>query len=233
MTVSTFKSSLPQRPGLDGGSTHCSGRPIGPTTYTPKNNLIQWENEPTRMTSSFASKTELAPIPRPITADIDFMHDPFGSMHAAYGSSPSSRGHAWPNATEPRKPARDAGLDEFSISEAGTLGFEVVRTSRNYASSFASGAKRMPSVKHATPDTLGPGSYNTAHASVTVRDPKRATHTFKSQTTTAMFDRPPANEPPDAIQSIRSAVLMKHWTSAGSAFSTRERFPRQRKRWKD
>ena len=65
-----------------------------------------------------------------------------------------------------------------------------------------------------------------------VRDPKRANYTFKSQTSGGLFDSQ-ASQPPDAIQSIQTAILLRHWTSSGSPFSTRERFPRVRARWKD
>ena len=75
-------------------------------------------------------------------------------------------------------------------------------------------------------------AYEVAQASVAVRDPKRANYTFKSQTSGGLFDSQ-ASQPPDAIQSIQTAILLRHWTSSGSPFSTRERFPRVRARWKD
>jgi len=223
---------MPQRPALKLGNEVYGGRALGPTSYHPKNKLVNWNNDTDRMSASFASKTVLGNDPPPITSDIDYMDDPYGSLLASIASSPSARGHGWPNALEPREPARDPGLDEFSISRAGTLEHEVVRTSRKYASSFHSGMKRMPPTKHITPEELGPGVYNIASASISVRDPKRASYCFKSQTASAMFDGV-ASQPPDTIQPIQSAILMKHWTSSGSAFSTRERFPRERKKWKD
>ena len=71
-----------------------------------------------------------------------------------------------------------------------------------------------------------------ADESVRVRDPKRMNYTFKSQSSGSVFGAP-AGQPPDTVQSIQSAILRKHWTSKGVAFSTRERFPRNRPRWKD
>ena len=159
--VSAFKSSSPQRPTPKTAMQSYGGRPLGPTTYIPKNNLVKWENDVTRMSSSFASKTTFDKVDRPLTCDIDFMDDPYGAMHASYASSPSSRGHGWPNALEPREPARDPGLDEFSLSQEGTLALAMSRSSRRYASSFVSAAKRMPPIPpagHATSEVLGPGA---------------------------------------------------------------------------
>jgi len=200
-------------------------------TYTPKNNLVKWENEIERMQASFKSKTVLDKTKPPLTCDIDYMDDPYGVMHTSFASSPGAGGQPWPNALEPREPARDPGLDEFALSTAGTLGHEMERTGRKYAASFTSKADRMPSTKDRTPQHLGPGAYQQQGASVSIRDPKRASYTFKSETASALFDAT-ANQPPDAIQPIQSAILMKHWTSSGCAFSTRERFPRERKKWK-
>ena len=70
------------------------------------------------------------------------------------------------------------------------------------------------------------------NAQVRVRDPKRMNYTFKSETSSSLFGAE-AGQPPDTVQSIQSAILSRHWTSKGVAFSTRERFPRARPRWKD
>ena len=83
---------------------------------------------------------------------------------------------------------------------------------------------------HVLPPSATPLVYRLA--SVAVREPKRNSYTFKSQTTGSVFGAS-SNEPPDNVQSIQSAVLNRHWTSKGSAFSTRERFPRVRAKWKD
>lgn len=83
---------------------------------------------------------------------------------------------------------------------------------------------------HVLPPSAAPLVYRLA--SVAVREPKRNSYTFKSQTTGSVFGAS-SNEPPDNVQSIQSAILNRHWTSKGSAFSTRERFPRVRAKWKD
>jgi hypothetical protein len=228
---SVFKSSVPQRPTPKTAAQLFGGRPVGPTTYNPTNNLIKWENDVERMNASFKSKTKLNKQEIPITHEVDWMEDPFGAMHAVLSSSPSAHGHGWPAALEPREPVRDPGLDFFSSSMDGQLSFEVGRHPRKYAGVFQSRAPRLQSTMHQEHD-LGPGAYDTNAASVSVKDPKRANATFKSQTTTALFDAV-ANQPPDAIQPIQSAILCKHWTSSGCPFSTRERFPRERRKWKD
>ena len=228
---SVFKSSVPQRPTPKTAAQLFGGRPVGPTTYNPTNNLIKWENDIERMNASFKSKTKLNKQEIPITHEVDWMEDPFGAMHAVLSSSPSAHGHGWPAALEPREPVRDPGLDFFSSSMDGQLSFEVGRHPRKYAGVFQSRAPRLHSTMHQEHD-LGPGAYDTNAASVSVKDPKRANATFKSQTTTALFDAV-ANQPPDAIQPIQSAILCKHWTSSGCPFSTRERFPRERRKWKD
>ena len=55
---------------------------------------------------------------------------------------------------------------------------------------------------------------------------------FKSQSETGSLFNSVASGPPDTIQSIQTAILLRHWTAGGSPFSTRERFPRVRAKWK-
>ena len=227
---SVFSSSTPQRPGISVPSY--GSRPLGPTTYHPRGPA--WHNDPSRMTSTFLSKVpNRTKMGTPLTCEIDYLESPERSMRATLTSGPSSHGHAWPNALEPRELMRDKAFDDFCEIDVGTLSSAVTHSSRRYASSFQSASKRMPSdTDGATSPVLGPGAYDTAKASIVVHEPKRANYTFKSQTQGSLFDAH-ANQPPDAIQSIQTAILLRHWTSKGSAFSTRERFPRVRKRWKD
>jgi hypothetical protein len=227
---SVFSSSTPQRPGISVPSY--GSRPLGPTTYHPK--MPAWHNDPSRMTSTFLSKVPNRTVTgAPLTCEIDYLESPEKSTLATLTSGPSSHGHSWPDALEPRELVRDKAHDDFCQIDVGTLSSAVTHSSRRYASSFQSASKRMSSLSdEQTSPVLGPGAYDTAKASIVVHEPKRANYTFKSQTQGSLFDSH-ANQPPDAIQSIQTAILLRHWTSKGSAFSTRERFPRQRPKWKD
>lgn len=231
---SVFNSSTPQRPTARSAAAAFGGRPLGPNTYHPVQ--PKWLHEPERPVSVFASKTVLREYEVPLTAQLDFLAKP-AQLSASMGSAPGAGGLRWPAPPEPREPVRDHGLDEFCDTVNGSLGAEVLRTSRNYASSFQSNGKRTGAedavgFKAETSPALGPGVYELPLASVTIKEPKRATYTFKSQTSGSVFGAQ-SNEPPDNVQSIQSAILSRHWTSKGSAFSTRERFPRVRPRWKE
>ena len=201
-------------------------------TYHPPN--PPWMNEPLRMNGVFASKTQLRSYDEPLTAHLDFLANA-EQLKAQYGAAPGSHGLRWPSI--PQEPAshRDPGLDEFSNSNYGTLETSVLHSTRKYASSFESTSQRgKGALEGDTPPALGPGAYDmTSRSSVRVHDPKRASSNFKSANFSTLSMASSVSQPPDNIQSIQSAILMKHWTSKGVAFSTRERFPKQRARWKD
>ena len=207
-------------------------------SYHPTNNLGVKTKEIDRENGIFSSKTPLRPTSNPLTSQLDWTFG-LGQLDASYESCPGSKGLHWPPPPEPREVVRDHGLDEFCDTVAGSVSSDVVRSSRKYASSFNSNATRiateardLPGFKHPTSGELGPGIYEVPLEAVTVKDPKRSNYTFKSQTSSSIFGAS-SNEPPDNVQSINSAILNRHWTSKGSAFSTRERFPRVRAKWKD
>jgi len=229
---SVFNSSTPQRPTARSAAAAYGGRPLGPSSYNPTKQ--KWLVEPEREASVFASKTPLRKYEVPLTSQLDFLAHA-GQLAVQYESAPGSKGLHWPAPPEPREVVRDPGLDEFCDAVTGSVGSEIVRSSRKYASSFQSNSRRggeQVGFSPATSAELGPGVYDLPFEAVKVREPKRASYTFKSQTNSSIFGAS-SNEPPDNVQSIQSAILNRHWTSKGSAFSTRERFPRVRSRWKD
>lgn len=231
---SVFNSSTPQRPVARSAAAAYGGRPLGPNSYNPAK--PEWMHDPDRQTWYFSSKTNFTKDTKPLTAEIDFYASQESTqLKAAQGSAPFSNGLQWPPPPEPREVVRDPGLDEFSDAINGSVSSEVIRSSRRYASSFNSTMKRGANAVGYTPGTnaeLGPGVYELPLQTVNVREPKRNSYTFKSQTSGSVFGAT-SNEPPDNVQSIQSAILNRHWTSKGSAFSTRERFPKVRPRWKD
>jgi len=229
---SVFNSSTPQRPTVRSASAAYGGRPLGPTSYNPAK--LEWLDDPGRQGSVFASKTSLRVNDVPLTAQLDFLAHA-GQLDKQYESAPGSKGLHWPAPPEPREVVRDHGLDQFCDAVSGSVGSEVIRSSRKYASSFQSNAKRggeQIGFKPVTSTELGPGIYDLPFEAIKVQDPKRGSCAFKSQTSSSAFSAS-CNEPPDNVQSMQSAILSRHWTSKGSAFSTRERFPRTRARWKD
>ena len=187
--------------------------------------------------SIFSSKTALRTYDTPITSQLDFtgLSAPLTSQLAVQRvEAPGSRGLHWPDPPEPREVQRDPGLDTFSDAFTRSMNGDVMNSSRKYAASFQSTEKRGQdyTVARPTSPALGPGVYELPLESVRVRDPKRMNYTFKSQTDSSIFGVP-AGQPPDTVQSIQSAILGRHWTSKGVAFSTRERFPRARPKWKE
>jgi hypothetical protein len=180
----------------------------------------------------FQSSTQYDKVKPRLTDQLDFLKNPEVGYNASMPLVPSSRGIKWSLPRDYQEPHRDPGLDEFCQIEIGTLGGEMLTSPRKYAPVFNSAVKRFkPVYETMTGPELGPGSYD-FEPSISVHEPNRQSYPFKSQASNTMFDKA-ANQPPDAIQSIQSAILMRHWTSRGVAYSTRERFPRQRARWKD
>lgn len=239
---SVFSSSVPQRPVERGPTRAFGGRPLGPNSYNPS--MPQWHNDPQRPMSSFASKTQTRNYATPLTSQIDFLNPDLGPLVSSRGEAPGSRGLEWPVVPAPSDVERDRGLDEFCDALTGSVGSEVSRSARKYSSVFNSAHRRnlaelrnqpfhTSAYTRTTSPLLGPGVYDTPlNDGARVRDPKRASCTFKSETSSSIFGTP-AGQPPDAVQSIQSAILSRHWTSKGVAFSTRERFPRDRPKWKE
>ena len=228
---SVFNSSTPQRPGFIKVDKSQGGRPIGPMTYHLPG--LPWLNDPLRPHSTFHSKTKLRQYETPLTAQLDFLGHA-GQVSLERAEAPLAHGLRWPDPPEFREVYRDHGLDDFGEYWHNTFAKDCTESSRRYASSFNSTTKRDADVvNNSTPQALGPGAYEVAAATIQIKEPKRMTYSFKSQTDSSSFGTSVVNEPPDMVQSIQSAILSRHWTSKGVPFSTRERFPRERKRWKD
>ena len=93
--------------------------------------------------------------------------------------------------------------------------------------------------RHAAPPSppqihgLAPGSYDPPPGCVQIKDANRTTYQFKSTADYSTFGSKAPNEPPDMIHSPLMAMQAATWTSKGFPFSTRERFPRVRSKWKD
>ena len=69
-----------------------------------------------------------------------------------------------------------------------------------------------------------------------MRDPKRPSNSFKTELKSTLVPNKRLAEPPDLQYCFSSPVLgadAASWTSKGYATSTRERFPRARRRWED
>jgi len=229
---SVFNSSVDQRPVDKGALRKYGGRPLGPNSYSPA--PPAWMMEPERQSSAFASKTQKSGLQKVLTSDIDYLNKP-ELAQVVIGDSPGSGGYTWPRHEHEVVISHggDGLLDRWYDADCygkQTLATGVQQSTRKYASSFTSASKRFPPRKDQ--HDLGPGAYESPASAVQVRDAKRANYAFKSLTIGSSFTRE-ANEPPDAIQSSQYADMSKHWTSRGLAFSTRERFPRQRPRWKD
>lgn len=206
------------------------GRPLGPNTYSPA--PLRWLVEPERQTSAFASKTRKGQLAAPLTADIDFYSQQ--TTELTRGDAPGTRGFTWSkrpitDAPGTRAPPLDVCYD-VDTGTKQTLVSSVARSSLKYASTFQSNAKRFVPRDEAT--ALGPGAYASPPSAVQIRDAKRASSAFKSLTV-AKGSYVEQNAPPDNIQSSTYADQAKKWTSKGLAFSTRERFPRSRPKWKD
>jgi len=230
---SVFNSSVPQRPSERGALRSYGGRPLGPNSYTPT--PPGWAIDPERQSSAFASKTQKSTLDKVLTSDIDYMNKPELVNRLVDENAPGSLGYTWPRHEHEMVLTHggDGLLDRYYDVDFGdkeSLATGVHQSARKYASSFTSASKRFPPRREQ--HDLGPGSYEMPPSAVQVRDAKRANYAFKSLTTGGSFTRE-ANEPPDAIQSSQYAEQSKHWISKGLAFSTRERFPRQRPRWKD
>jgi len=230
---SVFNSSVPQRPVERGALRSYGGRPLGPNSYSPA--PPPWTLEGERQSSAFASKTQKSGLDKVLTSDIDYLNKPELVSHAVMENAPGSLGYTWPRHEHEMVMTNggDGALDRYyDVDSLGKQSLQtgVHQSGRKYASSFTSASKRFPPRKDQ--HELGPGAYEMPPSAVTVKDAKRANYAFKSLTTGSAFSRE-ANEPPDAIQSSQYAEQSKHWTSKGLAFSTRERFPRQRPRWKD
>ena len=136
-----------------------------------------------------------------------------------------------------RRAMRPLLTGPWALEEALRALASPARLLWQYAASFISTTKRDSGPSGSglggeTSPALGPGVYDLALSAVRVHDPKRSNYTFKSTTSSSLFGTP-AGQPPDTVQSIQSAILSRHYTSKGVPFSTRERFPRQRAKWKD
>lgn len=195
-----------------GQESPCS-RDVGPGTYDQHpvaclSSCYQpWHIDPVRSGSTFLSKTEKTPQPRPLTANVDFASLDVArrEVDATLGSMPASRGLTWTsgerkpphfhvpfraypsNGGEPR--GRSRGLDEWydldhvcasPLGLHGTLGVNMVRTPRKYASTFNSKVPSRPRPGRGSgAGALGPGSIEVDRSGIKVRDPKRPSAAFR------------------------------------------------------
>lgn len=191
-----FNSQVAQRvkPGMLPGQEESTSNLVGPSTYNGFQATIgqpfvrEWITEPKRKQSSFASKTEKNPLPRPLTADIDHGKD-FGERGSrkttGCGGAPGSRGLPWTQ--DLRKPpffhipfkaypfeggeprGREPGLDKFyeldtvvasPLALTATMAINVERSQRKYSATFRSKLPARPITDaRGGSGNLGPGSY--------------------------------------------------------------------------
>jgi len=233
-----LNSSLPQRPVIIGQLAKPSsygGRPLGPHSYDVPN--MPWMDEPERLTASFASKTKggTKSIP-PLTAEVDFINKP-ELIDFQRQVAPGFHSYTWgKQAQRPHDPS-DTKLDRFYDydSKLTQLNLSTVMEHhpRKYAAVFQSADRRFKKEKEV--HQMAPGSYEPPPgcADLQLKDANRPTYQFKSTADYSTFGTTAPNEPPDMIHSPLMAMQAAKWTSKGFPFSTRERFPRVRSKWKD
>ena len=108
-----LNSSLPQRPLIIGQIAKppsYGGRPLGPHSYDIPS--LPWMDEPERPTASFASKTVLAPMKPPITADIDYLNKP-ELIDVQRQVPPGFYSYTWGKQEQRPTDPSDAKLDKF------------------------------------------------------------------------------------------------------------------------
>ena len=108
-----LNSSLPQRPLIIGQIAKppsYGGRPLGPHSYDIPS--LPWMDEPERPTASFASKTVLAPMKPPITADIDYLNKP-ELIDFQRQVPPGFYSYTWGKQEQRPTDPSDAKLDKF------------------------------------------------------------------------------------------------------------------------
>ena len=108
-----LNSSLPQRPLIIGQIAKppsYGGRPLGPHSYDIPS--LPWMDEPERPTASFASKTVLAPMKPPITADIDYLNKP-ELIEVQRQVPPGFYSYTWGKQEQRPTDPSDAKLDKF------------------------------------------------------------------------------------------------------------------------
>jgi len=195
---------------------------------------LPWMDEPERPTASFASKTVLAPTKPPITSDIDFLNKP-ELIDVQRQVPPGFYSYTWGKQEQRPTDPSDAKLDKFydydnKLTQLN-LHTVMLHHPRKYAASFLSQDRRFKPPKEI--HGLAPGSYDPPPGCVQIKDVNRRTYQFKSTTNISTFGTKAPNEPPDMIHSPLMAMQAATWTSKGFPFSTRERFPRVRAKWKD
>ena len=230
-----LNSSLPQRPLIIGQlakPASYGGRPLGPHSYDVPS--MPWMDEPERPTASFASKTVVGKERPPVTAEIDFLNKP-ELIDYQRQVAPGFHSYTWgKQAQRPNDPS-DAKLDKFYDVDNKLTQFNLstvmLHHPRKYAASFLSQDRRFKPQKEI--HGLAPGSYDPPPGCVQIKDANRPTYQFKSTADYSTFGSRAPNEPPDMIHSPLMAMQAANWTSKGFPFSTRERFPRVRSKWKD
>lgn len=159
-----FRSGSPQRPVLvepipkilwsNGQPISTGGRHLGPTSYDLP---APWKDFADKKSSQFVSSApRLHPLPRSLSAELDFF-EPCTDLHPGVSShAPLSKGRVWP--TSPRSaspPPREPGLEHLTDPELRSISAEVEHSSRHYRPSFKSHVDRFSLPKQ--PSVLGPG----------------------------------------------------------------------------
>lgn len=256
---SVFNSSVPQRPVAGAAARSYGGRPLGPHTYDPAPPgwpMPYWLKEIDRQGPSFISKTrqrggavgggrEAASI----TTQIDMLPNVVGEnekgvlpaaelVKKQVSNPPGNEGFTWGRQPQHPPEYKDKPLDKYYVTEDKKYGkptmlYVMEHSDRKYAASFNSQDRRFKELDALAKadNQLGPGTYDMP-PTIGVKDPKRMTYPFKSATDPRSL-KDIKDEAPSTVTDALFARQARAWTSKGYAFSTRERFPRVRKRWKD
>ena len=211
----------PARPG--------QGRTLGPSTYHPPE--PEWLFEENKQGSAFASKVpKNEPTVTVLTAEIDYYAPP-DSLHSfMHRSAPGERSFPWSQEEQRPAPKGDRSFDGIYDPDAGSkqsFASAVKDSKRTFASSFKSDVQRFRYKESFVP---APGTYDVPNYSVSVRDPKRTSSSFRS-TLKSSFSTTQLPEAPDYVLSPELETLAAQWRSKGYPISSRERFPRPRQRW--
>ena len=199
-----------------------------------------WIKDATTPMASFASKTQKMKEKPPVTAEVDYLTgNPDKLLDMQRQVPPGFYAYTWGNMEQRPVDKRDVKLDKVYDVNYGVkidMQSQMEQSSRLYAASFNSQDRRFKQKKES--HDMAPGSYDCSKApgynAINIKDPKKPTYPFKSQTdySSINFKTAAKNEPPDAIHTPLFAQQAAAWTSKGFAFSTRERFPRVRSTWK-
>jgi hypothetical protein len=220
-----FNSSQEQRPNI---VQHGNER-VGPQTYYTSKPWLHYDRDGTLHATPAFKDTQLKmkpPFPS-VTAEVDFI-DP----DRLACSQRNSKSLPWSTTPQRLPPNTQATVDKIYDPKYGrtaSLERQLETSARAYAAVFMSQQKRFKQPAGDVNVELGPGKYDIPSACMRIKNPNRATPTFKSTPWYKVkpLHAPQVHQAPDAIYSPTSAL----GTRSGFAYSTRERFPKQRPTW--